>query len=84
MGKAKRIKKEKAKKEQKKPDMIMREKSADNFVKNIKAMTELGWDKNGFLDRLKKAPEREVAIDKQIVFQGVRNPLVTIFIGFSR
>jgi len=80
VGKGKRTKKEKV--VEKKAGFV-REKSADNFVKNIKAMTALGWDKSGFLEILKKAPERVVPIDKHIIFKGVKNPLVTVFVGFS-
>lgn len=84
MGKGKRVKKNIVKKAlEEKQKLPIMEKSADAFVKNIKAMTSLGWDKTGFLEKLKKAAVRPVGVDKNIVFKGVKNPLVTVFIGFS-
>lgn len=81
---AKKKKKPVVKKEPVKKDhLVMREKSPDAFARNIKAMQTLGWDKTGFLDKLKQAPEKPVAVDTKIAFSNIKNPLVAVFIGFS-
>jgi hypothetical protein len=76
---AKKVKKEK--KVEPKKGLIEREKSADNFMKNLKAMQTLKWD--GLLEELKKVPEKVVPIDNNIVYKSLRNPLVCVFIGMS-
>lgn len=64
-----------------KESYFIREKSADAFVKNIKAMEALGWTE--FIEKLKTVPERVIPVQKDIVFSNVVNPLFNIFIGFS-
>ena len=69
------------KKEEVKTTFYEREKSADNFMKNLKAMQELKWDE--FIEELKIAPEKIVKIDNKIGYKALKNPLVCVFIGMS-
>lgn len=82
MGKASRLKKVKEEKKENK-NLYIRPRSADAFKNNYDAMVKMGWDKSGLLELIKAAPEIEVKVEKDVILQGVKNPLVTTFVGFS-
>jgi hypothetical protein len=79
VGEAKR-KKEALKQEQ---ALVEREKSGFFLKKNIDTFEKMGWDKNGIAEKIHNSPEIIVPIEKNIVLQGVKNPLCTVFVGFS-
>jgi len=95
MGKKSRLKKERKQMEEKKeekvgdqivegkPELMSREVEGFYLKKNVDALTKLGWDKNGLLEMIKKAENVSIPIDPNIVLSGVKNPLVTVYIGFS-
>ena len=80
LKKVKKEEKKEIKKEEKK--LRIREHSGDAFVRNMKAMKDQNWPEE-FMNALKEIIEKPIAIEDNIVFHGVKNPLVSVFIGFS-
>lgn len=81
-----RQKKIEAKQENKdKPEEKMIERQKDGFYlkKNLAAMASIGWDNLGLMEAIQKVPEQIIKIDPQIVLEGVKNPLITTYFGFS-
>jgi hypothetical protein len=85
MGKKDRVKKEKKVQEIKKinKERYVREHCPGCLKKNLLALEAKGH--KGVVEVLatEQIKERQVPIENKIVFQGVKNPLVTVFVGFS-
>lgn len=60
-----------------KTELIKREPSGFFLERNLKALPE------SFHEPLKAAENIQTPVDKQVIIQGVKNPVTTIFIGFS-
>jgi len=58
--------------------MIERQRHKFYYEKNLRAIND-----KEFIAKIKAADEKVVKIDKDIIIQGVKNPLTTIYLGFS-
>jgi len=78
---AKRKQKKQPDKKDKEPNLVLREKHGFFVKRNLVAFKERGYDNINEL--MSSVKEKEVKIDHSIVIQGIKNPLLSIYVGFS-